>query len=62
MCRPVTHRAAGVEVRELHPAFGELIDVRRLDELLAVAAQFKATEVVGDYQHDVRWPIGSGGM
>ena len=69
MCLPVisaharrrADRIAGVEVRELHPAFGEFVDVRRLDLLLPVAAEFEAAEIVGDDEHDVRRPFGGCG-
>ena len=46
--------AAGVELRELHPLGRHAVDVRRLDLLLAVAAEFAVAEVVGDDEHDVR--------
>lgn len=38
---------------KLHPIGGELVDVRSLDLLLAVASQLPVAEVVGEEEYDV---------
>lgn len=38
---------------KLHPIGGELVDVRSLDLLLAVASQLPVAEVVGEDENDV---------
>ena len=47
-------RGSRIKLREPH-AFGrELVQVRGLDELLAVRTEIPPAEVVGDNQNDVR--------
>src|SRR5262249_37590816 len=46
-------RAVGVGVGEPHPALGERIEVRRLHEGMAVAAERAARMLVGEEQQDV---------
>ena len=38
---------------KFHPVGGELIEVRSLDLLLAVAPQFSIAEIVGEDENDV---------
>src|SRR5262245_16952871 len=46
--------AAGVKLRELHPRGGQLVDVRRLDLVLAIAAEVAIAQIVGKDEDDVR--------
>jgi len=50
--RPI-HGGTRVVLREAHPFTGELINVRRLDLLLTVAAQLLPAQVIGHDKHDV---------
>src|SRR5687767_5491946 len=52
------YRRAGVELREPHSFGGELVEVRRLDVTLAIAAELAEAEIVADDQDDVRRPLG----
>jgi hypothetical protein len=47
------HGAARVELREAHALGGELVEVRRLNQLLPVAAEFPIAEIVGEDEDDV---------
>ena len=45
--------AAGVALREAHALRGQAVEVRRLDLLLAVAAEVAIAQVVGQDENDV---------
>src|SRR5581483_11642410 len=45
--------AAGVAGGELDPVGGELVEVRRLDLRLSVAAEVAVAEVVGEDEYDI---------
>jgi hypothetical protein len=48
------HRAGGVGLGEFHPILRELVDVRRLVVLAAVAAEIRPAHVVDQHEDDVR--------
>ena len=58
--RGSTHGHSAVKLREAQAVAGERVDVRRLDFLLPVAAQFGKAQIVGHDQHDVRRTGGIG--
>ncbi len=60
-------RASGVVIGEAHPLGGKLIDIRRFDCLLPVAAQVAVAQIVGQNENNIgrifyspRRPAGSG--
>ena len=49
-----------MKIGEPHAGLGERIDVGRLDNFLAIAAELAIAEIVGHDQHDIRVLSGGG--
>ena len=59
--RHATDRCGDKGVREIRAVRGQAIDVRRLEQRMAGDGQAIPALIVGQKEHDVRPPIGSGG-
>ena len=55
--RPVgrTDGSGGVGVGEAHALLGQLVEMGRFMEGVAIASEFRPTEVVGQHEDDVRF-------
>src|SRR5438128_3078689 len=53
------NRSAGVALGETHALRSQTINIRRVYHFLPVASEVAVTEVVSQYENDVRFALGS---